>query len=171
MNQCERAAAEFFWGEKVWATIVTPFTHLLGPSVICALYRRLFQNKLLTWLTGAREGKNINFECISQYSEWVLSPFVNHNSRLLPIKPKQGGVYEIFLSMLIAWVNLWEPIWDKLFTNRSIALHTQLGGLLNCITQVQSEEWGSVDSKTVYEVHQSVGSCVYGLLKGIDLHA
>lgn len=72
-------------------------------------------------------------------------------------------------------MHLWEPIWDKLFTNRSIGLHTQLGLpllLQNCITQFQSEEWGSVDSKTVYEVH-NIGSCVYGhgLLKGIDLHA
>ena len=78
-----------FSGEKKCEQLLSPpFTHLLGPSVICALYRRLFQNKQLTWLTGAREGKNINFECISQYSEWVLSPFVNHNSRLLPLKPK-----------------------------------------------------------------------------------
>ena len=58
-----------------------------------------------------------------------------------------------------AWVHLWEPIWDKLFTNRSIALHTQLGLpllLWNCITQFRSEEWGSDDSKTVYEVHIQV---------------
>ena len=118
--------------------------HLLRPSVVFTIICSFFilkdypKRQTLPKTGVLNMHSNWTF-----WQSWIVS---------ITVKSKRSGPC-IWNIPKCAWVHLWEPIWEKLFTNKSIDLLTKLGQPLNC-TYNTIAKWRALNPKAVYEVHK-----------------